>query len=306
MPSSDLTTPAGRVRLATSQMDEAGGPVPLDRLAGLAACSPRQLQRDFDSVLAVTPRQYGAQVRSGAGRRALRRSPTVLHAVHEAGYGSVRAFYEETARRLGMPPKSYAAGAPHLPLLWGATPSAIGDVAAVASPAGLCAVRIGDRRSLATEIADEFARADLRRDDSAMADVMAALRMLAAGLDAPQLPVVAIGTAFQARVWAALREIPAGQTRTYTEVAAAVGAPGSARAVGRACATNPVALAVPCHRVVRADGNPAGYRWGLEVKRSLLALERGTGTAPPAAGQPVAGVSGQAQQGARSCSAARR
>ena len=208
----------------------------------------------------------------------------MLDALNGAGYGSVRAFYEETARRLGMSPREYALGAPDLPLLWASAPSPIGDLVAVASPQGLCAVRIGEESALIRQIHDEFPGADLRRDDAAMADVMAALQRLAAGLEVPQLPVNAVGTAFQARVWAALREIPAGQTHSYTQVAAAIGAPVSARAVARACANNPVAMAVPCHRVIRADRNPAGYRWGLAVKESLLAAERTGSQVAAAAG----------------------
>ena len=117
--------------------------------------------------------------------------------------------------------------------------------------------------------------ATFERDDAAMTDVMRALVALCEGHVAPALPIDVHGTAFQARVWSALREIPAGQTRTYTEVARSIGRPTSARAVARACATNPVAVAIPCHRVIRSDGNLAGYRWGITVKESLLAREHG-------------------------------
>lgn len=274
MSTTDLATPLGRVLRATAEMERAGGPVPAGQLARLTACSTRQLQRDFARVLDVTPRQYGASLRSGAGRRALRSAPTVLDAVNDAGYGSVRAFYEETARRLGMTPAEYAQGAPHQVLVWSLTATEVGDVIAVASQAGLCAVRIGEPGELVPGIAVEFAGADLVQDDAAMTDVMSALRQLAAGLAAPRLPVAVVATAFQARVWAALRTIPAGDTRTYADVAAAIGSPTAVRAVARACAANPVALAVPCHRVIRSDGSPADYRWGLAVKKALLDVER--------------------------------
>jgi AraC family transcriptional regulator of adaptative response/methylated-DNA-[protein]-cysteine methyltransferase len=128
---------------------------------------------------------------------------------------------------------------------------------------------------LEAEIRQEFPRATLERDDLAMADVMTALRALCGGEPAAELPVDVHGTAFQARVWGALREIPVGETRTYSEVARSIGRPTSVRAVARACATNPVALAIPCHRVVRGDGSLAGYRWGLAVKESLLVSEAG-------------------------------
>lgn len=256
-------------------MTEAGGPVAVGDLAAALHCSGRQLQRDFSDVLGVSPRQFGQSVRTDRTRHLLRSSDTVLDAAFSAGYGSVRGFYQEAAQRLGMPPSDYSAGAPRQVLLWSVTTTAVGDVIAVASPRGLAAVRIGSAAELEAGVRAEFPNATLERDDAAMTDVMTALRALCAGDAAPDLPVDVRGTAFQARVWRALREIPAGQTRSYGEVAAAIGSPTSVRAVARACATNPVALAIPCHRVVRGDGSLAGYRWGLAVKESLLARERG-------------------------------
>lgn len=257
-------------------MGAAGGPVAVSDLARRIPCSARQLQRDFAEVLGVSPRQYGQAVRSERARQVLRESASVTDALHDSGYGSVRAFYEEAARRLGMTPSQYAAGAPRLLLLWSVAPTAVGEVAAVATARGLAAVRIGADRArvdLEREVRAEFPHADLRRDDAAMADVMRALAALARGDRAPDLPVDVQGTAFQARVWGALRDIPPGQTRTYTQIAAAIGQPTAVRAVARACATNRVALAVPCHRVIRGDGDLAGYRWGLEVKEALLTAE---------------------------------
>jgi AraC family transcriptional regulator of adaptative response/methylated-DNA-[protein]-cysteine methyltransferase len=261
-----------RVERACAEMVAAGGPVAVAELAGLIPCSTRQLQRDFRDVVGISPRQFGQAVRSERARQVLRDSPTISDAVVQTGYGSVRAFYEEAARRLGMTPSDYSAGAPRLELLWSSAPTEVGDVVAVATPRGLASVSIGggDPRG---QVEAEFPRASLRRDDMAMADVMRALVALAHGDAAPDLPVDVQGTAFQARVWAALREIPAGQTRTYTDVAGAIGQPSAVRAVARACATNKVALAIPCHRVLRADGSLAGYRWGLEVKEALLAKE---------------------------------
>ncbi len=254
-------------------MTAAGGPIPVGELAGQLDCSVRQLQRDFADVLGVTPRQFGQAVRTERTRSALRTSESVLGAAFDAGYGSVRAFYEETARRLGMTPSQYVAGAPEQLLVWSSTSSAVGDIVAVATPRGLAAVRIGRSDELEVEIRREFRQARLERDDAAMSDVMAALRTLAQGERAPDLPVDVRGTAFQARVWSALQEIPGGQTRTYADVAAAIGSPSSVRAVAGACAGNKVALAIPCHRVIRSDGDLAGYRWGLAVKASLLASE---------------------------------
>lgn len=269
-----MTTARDRVTRACRQITLAGGPVAIGPLAAEVGCSARQLQRDFAEVLRVSPRQYGQSVRTERTREALRTAPTVLDGAFAAGYGSVRAFYEEAARRLGMTPAQYAAGAPDQVLVWSSIRTAVGDVVAVATPLGLAAVRIGDVDEVEGELAQEFRGATLRRDDAAMVDVMTALRDLAAGHEAVPLPVDVHGTAFQARVWRALREIPAGQTRTYSEVAESIGAPTATRAVARACATNKVALAIPCHRVVRSDGSLAGYRWGLAVKAALLERER--------------------------------
>ena len=273
-----MITAESRVREACRLMDEAGAPVAIARLASEVACSTRQLQRDFADILGISPRQYGQAVRTERTRVALRSADSVLDAAFDAGYGSVRGFYEEAARRLGMTPSEYADGGAGV-LLWSAATCDVGCVVAVATPRGLAAVRIGSVGEVMEEIRAEFPTAQLVRDDAAMTDVMAALAQLAAGRPAPALPVDVRGTAFQARVWGALRAIPPGETQTYTEVAESLGSPSSVRAVARACATNKVALAIPCHRVIRSDGSLAGYRWGLEVKRSLLAREGLSGSA---------------------------
>ena len=262
-----------RVTAACKAMNAAGGPVPIVTLAADLRCSGRQLQRDFADVLGVTPRQYGQAVRTDRTRVALRSADSVLDAAFAAGYGSVRGFYEGAARRLGMSPAEYVAGAAQLLLLWSAITTPVGDIVAVATPRGLAAVRIGETATLAQQMREEFPHAVLERDDEAMSDVMNALAALASGQQAPALPLDVHGTAFQARVWSALQEIPPGETRTYAEVAEAIGSPSSVRAVASACAGNKVALAVPCHRVIRSDGSLAGYRWGLTVKQSLLASE---------------------------------
>jgi len=254
-------------------MTDHGGPLPVTQLAASMGCSTRQLQRDFDEILGISPRQFGQALRAERTRDALRTSDSVLDAAFAGGYGSVRAFYEQAARRLAMTPSEYVTGVVDQPLLWSVVATPVGDILAVATPRGLASVRIGKESELVPEMEGEFSRADLVRDDAAMADVMTALGLIAGGRPAPDLPVDVHGTAFQARVWDALREIPAGQTRTYTQVAESIGRPSSVRAVARACATNEVALAIPCHRVIRSDGSLAGYRWGLEVKKSLLKSE---------------------------------
>jgi AraC family transcriptional regulator of adaptative response/methylated-DNA-[protein]-cysteine methyltransferase len=263
-----------RVLVACRAMEASGGPIDTTALARLALCSARQLQRDFTDSVGVTPRAYGRSVRTTLARTALRSALTVTEAILDAGYGSVRAFYEEAGRRLGMTPSEFASGARGELLIWATAPSAVGILIAVASPRGLCAVRIGTNEvALELEIATEFRHANLIRDEVAMTDVMTALRALALNGSDANLPLDIRGTAFQARVWQALREIPSGQTRTYTEVAGEIGSPRAARAVASACANNPIALAIPCHRVIRGDGSLAGYAWGLEVKEQLLDLE---------------------------------
>ncbi len=173
-----------------------------------------------------------------------------------------------------MTPSAYASGGIDRELLWAITPSAVGHILAVASEKGLCAVRIGmDVNELISGMREEFARAHLRRDDAAMSDVMAALRQIAIGAPAPDIPADVSGTAFQARVWAALRDIPAGETRSYQEVAVEIGNPRAMRAVAQACASNPIALVVPCHRVIRSSGELGGFSWGLVVKQTLLDAE---------------------------------
>ncbi|TNM64410.1 methylated-DNA--[protein]-cysteine S-methyltransferase [Streptomyces sp. NP160] len=289
----EMTLPAAapgeRVLAACRAMDQAGGPLPLEDLASLTGWSTRQLGRRFAEVLGTTPRAYGEALRTQRLRPALREGRagggTVLDAAFAAGYGSVRAFYEQGAARLGMTPSQYAAGGSGERLLWSAGPVDVGGVEVrrvlvVASLAGVVAVRIGDDDdALLAEVAAELPLADLDHEPEVLTDVVAAVAALARGAgDAPEgaaaLPLDVRGTAFQAAVWAALRRIPAGQTRSYAEVAAELGRPTAVRAVARACATNPAALVTPCHRVVRSDGGLGGFRWGLEVKRALLAAEQ--------------------------------
>ena len=265
--------------MACRAMHSAGGPLPLSELADLAGCSVRQLQRDFDDVLGVSPREYGASVRSMNARHTLRSSASITDAIYDAGYGSVRAFYEKASSRLGMSPSDFAAGAPQHLLIWSSVNSVIGRLTCVAGPRGICLLmHSNDDDATAPDsdgarIREEFPNAIIERDDRAMRDVMKALRLIAEGKHAPELPIDVTGTAFQARVWAALREIPYGQTRTYSDIAEEIGEPGAIRAVGSACGANRVPLTIPCHRVIRTDGSLGGFGWGLEVKEELLSRE---------------------------------
>ena len=272
---SSRSTAVDRVIVACRAMVAAGGPLPAQSLADLTTTSSRQLGRDFHSVIGVPPRSFGSAVRTGEARSLLRDLGQVTDAVFAAGY-SVRGFYEETGPTLGMPPRSFAAGAPSQLLRWTTVLTDLGWVVAVAGDLGLADVRIGpDPEALVATIVAEYPHARLERADEDLADVADVLRAMTTGRPGvADLPLDLRGTAFQATVWSALRRIPVGQTRTYRQVAEEIGAPRSVRAVARACATNRLALVVPCHRVVRSDGSMGGYRWGLEVKERLLELEQ--------------------------------
>jgi AraC family transcriptional regulator, regulatory protein of adaptative response / methylated-DNA-[protein]-cysteine methyltransferase len=265
-----------RVVRACRAMVEHGGPLPAAELQQVVGCSSRQLARDCAVLLDVSPRAFGHAVRTGHARSLLRSCDHLIDAIFEAGFGSVRGFYETSAPTLGMAPSAYASGGAGQLLRWTSVGASMGTVLAVVGDLGLTAVRIGpDQIGLLDEVRSELPAAHLIQADHELAEAAAALRALADGHPAQvDLPVDVGGTAFQARVWSALRRIPTGQTRSYAEVATEVGAPSAGRAVARACAANRLALVVPCHRVVRSDGTLGGYRWGLAVKQALIDAER--------------------------------
>ncbi|MEJ5914658.1 methylated-DNA--[protein]-cysteine S-methyltransferase [Pseudokineococcus sp. 1T1Z-3] len=269
------------VAAACRAMLEHGGPLTAAELRRVTGLSQRTLSRAFATVVGTSAKAFGDAVRTGTARTLLRSGEPVTDAVFGAGYGSLRAFYETAAPTLGMTPSAYAGGAAHEQLSWTSTTTPVGELLAVASTRGLCAVRIGsDVATLLEEVRAEFPAATLVAAHEELADVAAALAHLASGRQpAHELPLDVRGTAFQARVWAALTRIPAGETRSYADVAAEIGAPQAVRAVAGACARNRVALVVPCHRVVRSDGALGGYRWGITVKQSLLEAERTCATA---------------------------
>jgi AraC family transcriptional regulator of adaptative response/methylated-DNA-[protein]-cysteine methyltransferase len=264
---------------ACRAMVEAGGPLPATELCRITGLSPRGLSRAFATIVGTSARAFGNAVRTGTARRLLRAGEPVSEAIFGSGFGSVRSFYETAAPTLGMTPSSYADGGAEETLAWTSVSTPVGWIMAVAGARGLCAVRIGENvDSLLDEVRAEFPSATLAPEHEALAEVASALAGLAVGRrPADALPLDLRGTAFQARVWTALTRIPAGQTRSYTQVATELGQPTAARAVAGACASNGLALVVPCHRVVRTDGALGGFRWGLTVKQALLDAERGTG-----------------------------
>ncbi len=253
-----------------------------DQPASLAALSARtgvtshRLLRTFRRVLGISPRQYRDARRLDRFKAELRSRRGVSPALFEAGYGSSSRVYERAHAQLGMTPATYGRGAPGTRIAYTVVPCPLGRLLVAATPRGICRVGLGsDAVELEAALSTEFPAAELRRDRGALAaSVGAILSYLNGRTEALDLPLDVRATAFQRRVWEALRRIPYGATRSYAEVARAVGKPAATRAVARACATNPAALVIPCHRVVRQDGGLGGYRWGVDRKRALLERER--------------------------------
>lgn len=256
---------------------ETSSPVPrLDELASRAGMSPFHFHRVFKAVTGLTPRGYAAAHRGERVRRELEKAPSVTAAIYDSGYSSNGRFYDDSERVLGMTPSEYRAGGANAEIRFAVGECSLGSILVARSERGVCAILLGnDPDALARELQDRFPRASLIGADAAFEDLVARVVGL---VEAPRigldLPLDVRGTAFQQRVWRVLREIPAGSTLSYREVARRIGAPRAVRAVAHACATNPLAVAIPCHRVVRSDGGLAGYRWGVERKRTLLQREK--------------------------------
>jgi AraC family transcriptional regulator, regulatory protein of adaptative response / methylated-DNA-[protein]-cysteine methyltransferase len=246
-------------------------PITLETLAARFGLSPAHLQRTFKAHLGVSPKTYLEHLRRRALQDELRAGERVLPAIYGAGYNSPNG-----SGPLGMSPGRYRQQGNGATIAYTVAQSPLGTLLVAATPQGVCAVALGDREeALERDLKAQFSQATLTRDDAALrAHVAAILAYLAGRTPDLALPRDVRGTAFQAQVWAALQAIPYGETRSYREVAAAIGKPKAVRAVAGACARNPTALLVPCHRVVSADGDTGGYRWGPERKRALLALER--------------------------------
>jgi AraC family transcriptional regulator of adaptative response/methylated-DNA-[protein]-cysteine methyltransferase len=238
--------------------------------------SPFHLQRTFKSVLGVSPKAYIDAVRLRQVKQNLQAGHDVTTALYAAGYGSSSRLYERTATQLGMTPEKYRRGAVAAVVRYTIASSPLGRMLIAATDKGICSIKFADSdEQLQQGLMREFPFATRRRDDTAMAEWRVNLTRLMEGREAnPTLPLDIRATAFQRRVWEALQRIPRGETRSYSAVAKKIGKPKATRAVARACATNPVAVAIPCHRVVRQDGELGGYRWGIERKEKLLAMEQ--------------------------------
>ena len=249
----------------------------LETLAAQAGMSPFHFHRVFKAITGLTPKAYSAAHRGARVRQQLEEARSVTAAIYQSGYSSNGRFYGESERVLGMTPTDYRAGGANAEIRFAVGECSLGTIVVARSERGVCAIFLGDDPdALVRELQDRFPRATLIGGDSAFEALVA---RVVGFVEAPglglELPLDVRGTAFQQRVWQALRDIPPGSTASYTQIAGRIGAPRSVRAVAQACAANPLAVAIPCHRVVRTDGGLAGYRWGVERKLALLRREAG-------------------------------
>lgn len=263
-------------RICRLLAEECERPPSLKALSQQFALSPYYLQRLFKRITGVSPRQYADAQRVQRLKAQLTRSQAVTPALYDAGYASSSSLYAQSFEQLGMTPSQYRRKGYALMIVYTTLQTPLGRLLVAATERGLCAVRLGDDdASLVATLRNEFAAAQIERDDAAL---QGAVAQIVAHLEGHQphidLPTDVRATAFQRQVWQALRSIPYGETRSYSEVAEQIGRPTAVRAVARACASNPLALVVPCHRVIREDGSLGGYRWGIERKQKLLEQEK--------------------------------
>jgi AraC family transcriptional regulator of adaptative response/methylated-DNA-[protein]-cysteine methyltransferase len=260
-------------RYIEQHLDE---PITLERLGKAFRQSPFHLQRRFKAALGITPREYADSCRLRQLKRNLQSGDNVTRAMYDAGYGSSSRLYEKTASQLGMTPDKYRRGAIAAAIRYACADSPLGRMLIAATDLGICSIQFaGSDGELIEGLKREFPFAMRKPYDGGLQAWVAALlsKMTGRELNAA-LPLDIRATAFQRRVWTYLQSIPFGATRSYGQVAKAIGQPRASRAVARACATNPVAVAIPCHRVVREDGRISGYRWGVERKKTLLEMEQ--------------------------------
>ncbi len=277
----DREPPTDRTGMITHACRRLESEEPEPTLASLARetrLSPSHFQKLFKAHVGLSPKQYAKSARARRLAAALERSGSVTEAIYAAGYGSASRGYDAMGRTLGMMPAGYRKGAVGETIRYAIATSSLGPIAVAGTTKGICAIEFGESETaLADRLPAMFPGAELTPTDPAfrkwLKTLLAFIETPAAGLD---LPLDIQGTAFQRRVWDALRDIPAGTIVTYTELALRIGSPTSVRAVARTCATNRIAVAIPCHRVIRKDGELAGYRWGIDRKRRLLAREKKT------------------------------
>jgi len=259
-------------RYIEQHLDE---PITLARLSTEFRQSPFHLQRTFKAVLRITPKEYANACRMRGFRQNLKAGHSVTRAMHEAGYSSTSRLYSRTASELGMEPAKYRRGAIAAPIRYTCADSPLGRILIAATDKGICSIQFADSdEELEQGLKQEFPFAVRRRDDEGLDDLARKVMRHMRGLEiASSLPLDIQATAFQRRVWSYLQSIGFGETRSYSQVAKAIRQPSAVRAVARACATNPVAIAIPCHRILRSNGDLGGYRWGTERKKALLEME---------------------------------
>jgi AraC family transcriptional regulator of adaptative response/methylated-DNA-[protein]-cysteine methyltransferase len=252
------------------------GTISLRNLAERTGLSAAYLQRTFRQEMGITPRQYADALRVARFKSELRKGKDVTTALHEVSYGSSSRVYEKSDAHLGMTPATYRRGGRGMTISYTIAPCSLGRVLVAATERGISAVYLGDRDpDLVAALRKEYPNAEIRSGSGEHSKwVRAIVRHLAGSNPQLDLPTDVVATAFQRRVWEALRSIPLGVTRTYSEVARSIGQPSAVRAVAHACATNPISIVVPCHRVVRTDGTMGGYRWGIGRKKLLLEREK--------------------------------
>ena len=275
---SEESKSAMRIIAACRMIDAADPPPALSELAACAGLSPFHFHRVFKAVTGVTPKAYATAHRNSRVRAALQTSATVTDAIYDAGFSSTGRFYKEADAVLGMSPSAYKSGGTNAVLKFAIGTCSLGTILVAATGKGVAAILLGDSADrLLKDLQDRFPKAELTGGDAEFDGLVG--RAIAAVEDprlAAALPLDVRGTVFQHKVWSALRAIPAGATVSYTEVANRIGMPKAARAVAGACAANPLAVVIPCHRVVRTDGDVSGYRWGIARKRQLLDREAKT------------------------------
>jgi AraC family transcriptional regulator of adaptative response/methylated-DNA-[protein]-cysteine methyltransferase len=266
---------ADAVTVACRLIDAAEIAPPLQELAAAVNLSAYHFHRIFKRVTGVTPKAYASARRTQRVATGLRTTKSVTDVIYDAGFNAPSRFYDSTRPRLGMTPTSYRAGGTGTEIQFAVGQCSLGAILVAATPKGVCAILLGDEPdALIRDLEDRFPRAALLGGDVRFEETVArAVGLVESPYRGFHLPLDIGGTAFQQRVWHALRQIPAGQTQSYADIARAIGQPRAVRAVAQACAANALAVAIPCHRVVRSDGTLSGYRWGIDRKRSLLVRE---------------------------------
>lgn len=256
--------------------------VHLNELARQVALSPFYFQRLFKRTLGISPRQYQQARRAEKFRKELRSATRVTDAIYDAGYSSSSRAYETSSRQFGMSPAAFQRGGDGAEVDFTVAETDLGKLLIAATPKGICSVRFGENEAeLVRDLQNEFTAATMKRSDHKLQELASDIcALLSNAFISRDIPLDIRGTAFQQQVWNALRRIPAGETRSYAAIAQEIGKPKAVRAVANACAANPVAVVVPCHRVVQKDGSLAGYRWGVERKAALLKNEQRHGPVP--------------------------